>query len=131
MYYYFKHYKKKGIIRNILKGYIGNEEMTYMMNEYIDIIKTLDTDTKILVMDLSNLELIKSEVSDMYCEFLRSTSREKWLFSIIIVPNSIIGSYQLKKFIKNSSVKLCLVNSSREAINMIKNHRGSAYQNCI
>ena len=131
MYYYFKYYKKKGIIRNIIKGYIGNEELTYMIKEYTDVTEAVNTDNKILVTDVSGLELIKSEVSDAYCEFLRNTSKEKWTISIIIMPKSIIGSYQLKKFIKNSGINPILVNNSREAINVIKSYKGSTYQNCI
>lgn len=131
MYYYFKYYKKKGIIRNIIKGYIGNEELTYMIKEYTDVTEAVNTDNKILVTDVSGLELIKSEVSDAYCEFLRNTSKEKWIISIIIMPKSIIGSYQLKKFIKNSGINPILVNNSREAINVIKSYKGSTYQNCI
>ncbi|GFZ31198.1 hypothetical protein CSC2_17240 [Clostridium zeae] len=131
MYYYFKYYKKKGIIRNIIKGYIGNEELTYMIKEYIDVIQTMNTHNKILVMDVSDLELVKSEVSDTYCEFLRNTSKEEWTINIIIMPKSIIGSYQIKKFIKNSGINPILVNNSREAINVIKNYKGSTYQNCI
>jgi hypothetical protein len=131
MYYYFRYYRKKAIIRNMIKGYLGTEELTYMMEEYIDINENISVENKILVLDTSNLELIKSEVSDMYCEFLESLSKAKWSISIIILPKSIIGSYQLKKFIKKSGINPVFVNNNKEAINIIKEFSRNKYQNCI
>ena len=131
MYYYFRYYRKKAIIRNIIKGYIGVEELTYMMREYMDINENIGVENKILVIDTSNLELIKSEASDMYCEFLASLSKGKWSISVIILPKSIIGSYQLKKFIRKSGITPVFANNNEEAINIIKNFSGKKYQNCI
>lgn len=115
----------------MIKGYLGTEELTYMMKEYIDINENIGVENKILVLDTSNLELIKSEVSDMYCEFLESLSKGKWSISIIILPESIIGSYQLKKFIKKSGINPVFVNNNKEAINIIKEFSRNKCQNCI
>lgn len=130
-YYFFKMYENKPFIRFSLKGYVNSNSLDSLMDEYCEIRDSYQLNDKILVIDMLEIELINSKSLNIIGELLKNFQKDKYIYYIVVEPENIIASYQLRRIITAKNFKAIYVKSRKEAINNINESLNKLWLNCI
>lgn len=131
LYYFYRYYPKKSLLRNILKNYFREEDFIFLIKQYEEIRKSLDFKSTLLIVDLTNLELIQRQVIENVVYLLQQYNRENYLGCIFIMPFSLIAKYQFERILDKSKIECIKVKNRKEAILEINNYRDKYYFSCI
>lgn len=131
MYYFYKYYPRKNLLRNSLKNYFKEEDFIFLIKQYEELRKNLDFNKTILIIDITHLEIIQREVIENIIYLLQQYSRENYLGCIFIMPFSLIAKYQFERIINKSKIECIKVKNRKEAFKEINNFRKKECLNCI
>jgi flagellar assembly factor FliW len=131
LYYFYRYYPKKSLLRNILKNYFREEDFIFLIKQYEEIRKNLDFKSTLLIVDLTNLELIQRQVTEKVVYLLQQYNRENYLACIFIMPFSLIAKYQFERILDKAKIECIKVKNRKEAILEINNYRDKYYFSCI
>lgn len=131
MYYFYRYYPKKNLLRNSLKNYFKEEDFIFLIKQYEELRKNLDFSTTILIIDATHLELIQREVIENIIYLLQQYSRDRYLGCIFLMPFSLIAKYQFERIINKSKIEGIKVKNRKEALKEINNFRRKECVSCI
>lgn len=131
MYYFYRYYPKKNLLRNSLQNYFKEEDFIFLIKQYEELRKNLNFNKTILIIDITHLELIQQEVIGNVVSLLQQYSRENYLGYIFIMPFSLIAKYQFERVITGSRIECIKVKNSKETLKEINNFRKKECLKCI
>lgn len=131
LYYFYKYYPKKNLLRNSLKNYFREEDFIFLIKQYEEIRKNLDFNSTILIVDVTNLELIQKQTIENVVSILQQYRRENYLGCIFIMPFSLIAKYQFERILNKSKIECIKVKNKKEALKEINNFTNKDCIKCI